>query len=467
MVQAISNVGSIDQIQFLGQAVCDITFADYQSLIVNYILRKRCEHLLVVASRQAGKSKSIAAGIAMLAAFSPGEEILIIAPTKTQAAVIYKYVLQYVKNSTILCNYVDFKQQRSLETLGNEISKERITFTNPVTKETSTIFIMSAGGSGKGEGALGQSPTILVIDESQSIDDEAYNKILAMMASIKKTQPMIIEIGTAHNINHFYETWEEGTGIQKVRVTCEHGIEQGIMNPKFIAREKARLSKVDFERWYMGIFPTTGDKNVFDRVKTKTAMQRTIKPVTNTIDLGVDVARYGDDATVITGKQGFTVFFQKEHNKESVPQTAGRVIHIARGYLAMGYKMRITIDDTGVGGGVTDLVQDALPDVEVYGVNNNNVAQDPIAYADLISELWFSISDMIDQIQLPNSKQLLKELSQRFYTYTLKGQKQIESKKVIKKRGEKSPDRADSLAYSFYPDIINMLNDYGDDAGFC
>jgi hypothetical protein len=463
---AIKQINSIKQIGMLATSVLDLRFADYQELIINTILRKRVEHLLVVASRQAGKSKSIAAGIAMLAAFSSNEEILIIAPTKTQAAVIYKYVLQYVKSSTVLCNYVDFKKQRSLETLGNEISKERITFTNPITKETSTIFIMSAGGSGKGEGALGQSPTILVIDESQSIDDEAYNKILAMMASLKKTQPMIIEIGTAHNINHFYETWEENNGIKKVRVTCEDGITQSIMNAKFIAREKQRLSEVDFNRWYMGIFPTTGDKNIFNRAKVKAAMQRIVTPKTNVIDIGIDVARYGDDSTVVTAKQGFSVFYQKEHNKEGVDQTAGRGINLATQYVRAGYKVRVTVDDTGVGGGVTDIIKAALPEVEVYGVCNNNVAKDPIAYNDLITELWFEVSKIIDQIQLPNNKELITELSQRFYGYTLKGQKTIESKKIMKKRGLKSPDRADSLLYCFYPDIQQIVAESSFDAGF-
>lgn len=462
-----AKINSMQAVGELTQGVLQTGLTDYQQLMVNFILRKRVEHLLIVASRQVGKSYGIGAGISLLAAFSPGEDILIIAPTKTQAAVIYKYVLQYVKNSPVLRHYVDLKKQRKLENLGNEVSKERITFTNPITKQTSTIFIMSAGGSGKGEGALGQSPTILIIEESQSIDDEAYNKILAMMASKKKTKPMIIEIGTAHTVNHFYEAWEDiDNGIAKLRITCEQGIEQGVVDAKFIAREKKRLSEVDFNRWYMGIFPTTGDKNVFNRPKTKAAMEIASVPVhTNIIDIGVDVARYGDDATVITCKQGWFVFSQQEHNKEGVPETAGRVVAAAKGFVQQGYKVRITVDDTGVGGGVTDLVKQELPECEVYGVCNNNKSVDNMLFGDLISELWFWVADNVHKMKLPKNNDLLKELTARLYKYNNKGHKVIEPKDAMKKRGLRSPDRADSLVYAFYPDVANKIaSDF--DAGF-
>ncbi len=55
----------------------------------------------------------------------------------------------------------------------------------------------------------------------------------------------------------------------------------------------------------------------------------------------------------------------------------------------------------------------------------------------------------------PAGEALANELPSVDYGYDGKMRVQLESKKMIKKNGGKSPDHADSLALSFVPDLID------------
>ena len=62
--------------------------------------------------------------------------------------------------------------------------------------------------------------------------------------------------------------------------------------------------------------------------------------------------------------------------------------------------------------------------------------------------MWFAIKDWLAQrnCRLPNDDELVAELAAPSYKYTSSGKIKIESKEEMKKRGIKSPDKADALA---------------------
>jgi hypothetical protein len=162
--------------------------------------------------------------------------------------------------------------------------------------------------------------------------------------------------------------------------------------------------------------------------------------------LGVDVARFGDDQTVFTKIFGHVVKSQEAVNKKDTSWTSGKVKS-----MNMSDKFDIVgIDDTGVGGGVTDgLVEDG--DVEVDAINFGESAIEDDKFENRKAELyWVLREDIRDKkISLPDDKELINQLCSIKFSFTRKGRIKIESKDEMKKRGFKSPDKADSLAIAW------------------
>lgn len=108
----------------------------------------------------------------------------------------------------------------------------------------------------------------------------------------------------------------------------------------------------------------------------------------------------------------------------------------------------IKIDDTGVGGGVTDLLLSKNYNAE--GVNFAQKAVNHDKYPNWISEAWFYLQQIIDEIELPDSADLLQELTTRSWNMDKKGKRAVEGKNEYKKRGFRSPDLADACILCYY-----------------
>ncbi|WP_374019015.1 phage terminase large subunit [Paenibacillus thiaminolyticus] len=175
------------------------------------------------------------------------------------------------------------------------------------------------------------------------------------------------------------------------------------------------------------------------------------------LEIGVDVARFGDDETVIVPRIGLMVPFIRTYTKKDTMETAGWVINLAKELMLKYGRPRCTvkIDDDGVGGGVTDRVREVVREeglyIDVIDCHNGGKADDPDHYDNWGTEAWARVRDLLQagDIQIPNDEDLIAQLSTRKYTVTSKGRIILESKKDMKKRGLRSPDRADALVLAF------------------
>ena len=209
----------------------------------------------------------------------------------------------------------------------------------------------------------------------------------------------------------------------------------------------------------LGEFPT-GDPNTFITLsRVEAAINREVEPE-GAIELGVDVARFGNDRTIILGRQGLHVF--KEHTRlarSSIPEVAGSALNqlnqlrVRTGYTGM---VRIKVDDSGVGGGVTDLLrlEESTKGIEVIACNFGGAGNDE--YDDEATIMWANLRDLIDSIALPEfnddvdgDTSLIGEVSLRRFGMTPKGKIKIEPKQVFKDRVGLSPDYADALVLAF------------------
>ncbi|NJJ37835.1 DEAD/DEAH box helicase family protein [Paenibacillus apii] len=184
---------------------------------------------------------------------------------------------------------------------------------------------------------------------------------------------------------------------------------------------------------------------------------RTVIPDAAELEIGVDVARFGDDETDIVPRIGILVPFIRSYTKQDTMVTAGWVLATAKECMQQYARPHCTIkiDDDGVGGGVTDRVREVVREeglnITVVDCHNGGKALDPEHYDNWGTEAWATVRDLLQagDIQFPNDEDLIGQLSSRKYTVTSKGRIVLETKKEMKKRGLRSPDRADALVLAF------------------
>lgn len=189
--------------------------------------------------------------------------------------------------------------------------------------------------------------------------------------------------------------------------------------------------------------------------------------------IGVDVARFGDDSTVLTSMIANQVQSIVKYTKQDTMATSGNVLRMAQKLMDDFPKLRtvtIKVDDTGVGGGVTDRLKEVIREQRlpftVVPVNNGSSSNDKY-YHNVGSEQWGILKDLLEKnmsariqgepsvIELPKNDVLIKELSTRKYKISSSGKIQLERKEEMKKRGLASPDVADSVALAYYdPPVV-------------
>jgi len=162
-------------------------------------------------------------------------------------------------------------------------------------------------------------------------------------------------------------------------------------------------------------------------------------------EIGVDVARYGNDRTVFFKRKGHKITDYKIYEKQGIIDTGNYLMDFVG---RTNNKIHIKIDDTGVGGGLTDYMQKY--GFNVTPINFGGRAKDSDKYFNTISEMWFEFRDLLPKISIPDIPELTAELSSREWTLDTQARRRVESKDDYKKRGNRSPDLADALLICFY-----------------
>lgn len=205
-----------------------------------------------------------------------------------------------------------------------------------------------------------------------------------------------------------------------------------------------------YQHKWLGEPLSQSDNAILNRSDVLKAMERNVSNE-GEIQIGVDVARMGEDRTCFYKRKGLKVIDFAEYSKKRTTD----VVDYLKSFINSDKKILLKVDDTGIGGGVTDqLINEQY---NVIPVNFGSVANDKNKYPNAISEMWFSFKDILKDLQLPYDQDLLMELTTREWKMDIKGRRGVESKDIYKKRGFRSPDKADALLLCFYqPKTIRM-----------
>lgn len=167
------------------------------------------------------------------------------------------------------------------------------------------------------------------------------------------------------------------------------------------------------------------------------------------IIIGCDIARFGDDSTVLFFRQGrdARTYPPIKLKGADTMQVASRIAEQANQFRRTGHQVLVAIDGGGVGGGVIDRLR-AIGH-EVDEVQFGSRALDPRKYAQRRSELWGRMRDWLKVGAIPDDQELVDDLTGPEYGFTATEQVQLERKADMKARGLSSPDVADALAITF------------------
>ena len=196
----------------------------------------------------------------------------------------------------------------------------------------------------------------------------------------------------------------------------------------------------------LGQFPPSSINSLLGVEEVEAAMKRHLR--SDQYDwaqkrLGVDVARFGDDRTVIFPRQGLASFRPIVLRNERTTNIAARVMVAKKRW---GSELEL-IDDTGHWGhGVIDnLVTAGIPAI---GVNYAGKAINP-RYKNRRAEMWIRGAEAIRAgAALPNIPEMVGELTEPTYTF-VNGVFVLEDKDQIKERLGRSPDLADAYFLTY------------------
>lgn len=291
---------------------------------------------------------------------------------------------------------------------------------------------------------------LLVVDEASAVPEPIFESAAGSMSG---ENACTILIGNpTKNTGLFFKTHHALKGSwHTMHVSC---VGSPRVTPQFIEEIKETYGEASnaYRVRVLGEFALRDDDTLIPAELIDSAMSRDIQPDPQApLVFGLDVARFGDDRSVLCKRRGNVVTEFKTWQGLDLMQLTGAVVNEIR----KDSPAEICIDAIGLGSGVADRLREVAPveklKIAVRDVNVSEASAMNDQAAKLRDELWLSAKDWLDKraCKLPKDDDLRAELAAPTYTFTSNGKVKVEGKAEMKRRGMRSPDKADALCLTF------------------
>jgi len=292
------------------------------------------------------------------------------------------------------------------------------------------------------------STPFYIFDEASGIPDKIYE---VREGGLTDGEPMVFDFGNpTRNSGRFFQNMQ-GRFRERYR------------RRKIDSRDVEQTNKELFKQWaddygedsdffkvrVKGEFPDAGSLQLIPLSYFDDNVDRDVfVGPSDPLIMGVDVARFGDDKSVIWLRQGRDAESQNdwEHqifNQLDTMQLASRIAEIA----SEKQPDAIFIDGGGVGGGVIDRCRQL--GLEVIEINFGAKATQH-GMANMRAQMWVNMKEALKiGVRLPDMEDLRTDVTGVEYGYNMANNIQLETKEQMKKRGMASPDLADALALTY------------------
>ena len=328
-----------------------------------------------------------------------------------------------------------------------------------------------------------QDNILFVVDEAPGVAEEIFEAIEGSMTSAR-ARLLLLGNPTARS-GTFYEAfhgrrelWETihisafDTPNFQVKDMEDGELEvPGLVTPKWAADALINWGETSpmYQVRVLGEFPSEGEDTLIPLRLIEAAVNREIvdllpeesektseeeSEVKTQVEIGVDVARFGSDRTVICVRKGPRVLSLSSYQRQDTMATAGAVAKA----IADHEPGAVRIDEIGIGAGVVDrLREQGLK--HIVGANVSARASNSEQFLNARAEIFDGLRERFEsgRISIPEDRELIGQLAALRYSFTSSGQMKLEGKDELRRRGLPSPDRADALALAF---ASIMTNEY-------
>ena len=286
---------------------------------------------------------------------------------------------------------------------------------------------------------------LVIFDEASKIDDVIWGKIDGAMST---RGAMWICFGNpTRNVGRFYDCFHKFHKWWKTRQIdsrdCKHA--DKVWVERFVEQFGTDLDKMRVQ--ILCQFPSAATRQLISTEAITKAQDfeaegwEMLPKV-----MGVDIARFGENSSTISIRQGRKVWPIEVLPKQDLMTTAHEVAE----RIKSERPMQVFVDGSGIGAGVVDRLRQL--NFPVVDVNGGNSSLNP-RFLNKRAEMWWEMKEFIEGgCELPKDSELKKELTCVEYDFTDKGRIRLDRKADIMDEYGFSPDRADALAMTFaYP----------------
>lgn len=299
------------------------------------------------------------------------------------------------------------------------------------------------------------STPFYIFDEASGIEDKIWE---ARFGGATDGEPMSFDFGNpTRKSGYFYENCV-GKSKHRYIVRQIDSREVYITSKPYIAElqedwgENSDLFKVKIR----GVFPSMASVQfISDDLVLGAMLRHQVADKNDALLIGVDVARFGHNDTVIYPRMGMDArsWQYRRYNRLDNVQVSEKVIEMIHEFRMEGKNVSgLFIDGGGLGSGPVDILRR-------LGYNPIDVVFGKTAidrrYRRWGDQMWGNLRDSLLRLSLPNDTDLKTQLTQREYNVDDNGQITLESKKIMRERlGENSsPDIADALALTYAQEV--------------
>ena len=294
---------------------------------------------------------------------------------------------------------------------------------------------------------------ILIADEASGVPEAVFEAAAGSMSGHNCTT--ILLGNPTRSQGFFFDTHTRLAHMWRTRrVNC---MDSTRVAKDFVEDMRARYGEDSnaFRVRVLGEFPRADDDTLISIDLVESAQNRDIAIEPGWVVVwGLDVARFGDDDTVLTKRRGRVVpESPKVWQKLDTMQIVGRVKHEYDSTLVTDRPIEINVDVIGLGAGVVDRGREiGLP---MRGINVSESPSFAEGYMKLRDELWDKGKQWLEKrdCKLPKGGRFL-ELTLPRYKFESNGKMKVEGKEEMKKRRIRSPNTADSFLLTLATDAI-------------
>ena len=324
--------------------------------------------------------------------------------------------------------------------------------------ELKTGSIWQMAGSDRYDSLVGSNPVGVVFSEYSLSDPAAWDYIRPIL---RENDGWALFIYTPRGRNHGYELFNMALGNDDwyaERLTIN---DTGVLTEEDIQaeRESGMSENKILQEYYCDFDADTDEQFIPSQDVADARTREAHTDMSSPRVLGVDVARFGDDSTVIYPRCGLdarSMPYERYQGLDTM-QVAGKVADAIERYAID----QTFIDEGAMGAGVIDRLRQL--GYNVIGVNfgagsDRQVEGAPIC-ADKRTEMWATMRQAVGSgLALPDDELLAFELCGPEYDYNARNEIKLERKADMKKRGVRSPDVGDALALTYaYPVVARAM----------